>query len=236
MRDASTGNRLLDRLPSAARSSLMELLESVVLKGRRAVHEAGRPFDYVYFPTGAVISTTLVDEEGREVETSMVGNEGMLSVYAVMGLDYCPRQCVCHVEGETLRAPFRDFTRQLTRIPQADLLLKRYAAVALRNAEQSILCNALHPVEERLARWLLVMHDRVGQDELPVTHEALAEMLGVRRPTVSLAAGALQQAGLIRYRRGIVQIRDRAGLEKAACECYAAMRRFHGRFLEERPA
>jgi CRP-like cAMP-binding protein len=231
--DTSTGNRLLDRLFATSYAPLARLLETVVLQSKRQVQGAGRPFDYVYFPTSAVISTTLVDEEGREVETSTVGNEGMVSVYAIMGLDRCPRQCVCQVEGESLRAPFAAFASELARAPQAELLMKRYAAAAFRHAEQSILCQALHPADERLARWLLMMDDRLGTDELQVTHEFLAEMLGVRRPTVSLAASALQQAGLISYRRGVVRILQRGALEKAACECYTAMRRFNERLMEE---
>ncbi len=207
-------------------------LEMVVLEARKQVHEPGKPFHYVYFPTTAVISTTLIDDDGREVETSTVGNEGMLSVYALMGLDHCPRQSVCQVGGETLRAPFRAFAQELARAPQADLVMRRYAASALRNAEQSILCSALHGVEERLARWLLTMHDRMETDDLPVTHEFLALMLGVRRPTVSLVAGELQQAGLIRCQRGLVRILRRQALEKTACECYDAMRTFNGRLIQ----
>src|SRR5262245_16291449 len=222
---AATGNRLLDRLFSTTHVSLTRL-ESISLAIRKPVQGSGRPIDYLYFPTSAVISTTLMDGEGREIETSTVGNEGMVSVYAMMGLDRCPRQCVCQVEGQSLRVPVQAFVSEMARVPKAELLMKRYAAAALRSAEQSILCNALHPVDERLARWLLLMHDRVGTDEIRVTHEFLAEMLGVRRPTVSIAANGLQQAGLIGYRRGVVRILERAGLEKAACECYAAMRDF----------
>src|SRR2546426_439057 len=139
--DDSTGNRLLDRLFATTHASLARVLESVVLKTKKQVQGSGRPFDYVYFPTTAVIATTVVDEEGREVETSTVGNEGMVSVYAVMGLDRCPRDCVCQVEGESLRVPFPAFASELARAPKAELLMKRYAAAAFRNAEQSILCN-----------------------------------------------------------------------------------------------
>src|SRR5262245_37114481 len=224
--NGSTGNRLLDRLFAATHGSLGRLVESVSLPGMRQVQGSGRPIDYLYFPISAVIATTLMDQEGREIETSTVGNEGMVSVYALMGLDRCPRQCVCQIEGQSLRVPVQAFVRELARAPSAELVMKRYAAAAFRNAEQSILCNALHAVDERLARWLLLMHDRIGADEIRVTHEFLAEMLGVRRPTVSIAANALQQAGLIGYRRGVVRILERAGLEKAACECYAAMRDF----------
>src|SRR5436190_19507900 len=120
--DGSTGNRLLDRLLATTQASLARLLESVSLLSKRQVQRSGRPIDYLYFPTSAVIATTLMDEEGREIETSTVGNEGMVSVYAVMGLDRCPRRCVCQVEGESLRVPVQAFVSELARVPKAELL------------------------------------------------------------------------------------------------------------------
>jgi len=233
-RGSSTGNRLLDRLSTKAQESFSPLLESVALKLRKQVHKPGHLFEYVYFPTSAVICTLLGDEQGREAETAAVGSEGMVSVYAVLGLDRSPHQAVCQVEGESLRIPLSAFLGQLERLPEFDRLMRRYVAASLRHAEQTILCNALHPVEERLARWLLLAHDRAKTDDLPMTHEFLAEMLGVRRPTVSLAAGTLQRAGLITYKRGTVRIRQRAALEKAACECYSVMRSFTSRLLENK--
>jgi CRP-like cAMP-binding protein len=136
---------------------------------------------------------------------------------------------MCQMGGDSLRAPLRPFLEAMRSAPTLRRAVHRYIAFSLRVAGQGIACNALHTVESRASRWLLMVHDQAGRDEFPMTQEFLALMLGVRRPSVTVVAGALQNAGLISYRRGVIVILDRAGLEGAACECYASIRDYYGR-------
>jgi CRP-like cAMP-binding protein len=224
-----TGNRLLDRLPREELNRLAVMADSVPLKLRQPVYEAEGPMPHVYFPRGSVVSVVVGLEDGREVEAATVGREGMVSVFAVLGLDFCPSRAFCQAKGDCWRFPTGPFLHALGRSPVLYALLKRYAGFALRGAGQMIACNALHLLEERLSRWLLMTRDRVGSDTFPLTQEFLAQMLGVRRQTVTVTAGTLQTAGLISYSRGAIRLLDRPGLEAAACECYRTMLRLYDR-------
>jgi CRP-like cAMP-binding protein len=226
-----TGNRLLDRLSPADYARLTPDLEAITLAGKQDLYHIEDPLRYVYFPQSGVLSLGLVLEDGREIEVASVGNEGMLGIGSILGLDSIPYQVTCQVPGHGWRLPVRPFLDSLRRSSRFDHLARRYTAVFLRQATQLVACNALHSVRERLCRWLLMAHDRARADEFALTHQFLAEMLGVRRPTVSDVAAGLQAAGLVRYRRGILRVLDRRGLERAACECYGAMTTFYQRTL-----
>jgi CRP-like cAMP-binding protein len=226
-----TGNRLLDRLPEEAYARLAPSLVSVSLELKQLLIQGDDPIRDVYFPTTALISTLVVMEDGSEVETTLTGVEGMVGLPVALGVDFGLSKAICQVPGEAWRLPACAFREALERGRSLDALFKRYAAVVLRQTAQVVACNALHPVPERLCRWLLMSHDRVGRDEFPMTHEFMGEMLGVRRQTVTVVAGTLQGAGLITLRRGIIRVVDRRRLEDAACECYGFIRALYDRIL-----
>jgi CRP-like cAMP-binding protein len=225
------GNRLLDRLPREEHTRLVPLAEAVTLRPRQTLYEAEAPMPHVYFPRGGAVSVIVGLEDGREVEATSVGREGMVSVFAILGLDFCPSRAVCQVKGDCWRFPTGPFLHALETSPVLGTMLKHYAAFTLRAAGQMAACNALHHLEERLSRWLLMTRDRVGSDTFPLTQESLAQMLGVRRQTVTVTAGTLQHAGLISYGRGAIRVLDRPGLEAASCECYRTMLRLYDRAL-----
>lgn len=188
-------------------------------------YEPGDAVDYIYFPHRGVVSVLSVMEDGSAIETSTIGRESAVGLLA--GLS--PLQSFSRVAGQSNGALSRiSATRMrglaLTRPKLRDVIL-RHCDAMLAHAQQSVACNALHDVEERFCRWLLTCHDRMDGDELAVTQEMLAALLGVQRTTVTQVAGMLQQAGLIRYQRGRVRVQDRKGLERRACECYQAVRR-----------
>jgi CRP-like cAMP-binding protein len=179
---------------------------------------------HVYFPTDGVVSLRVVMADGRGAEVGTVGNEGVVGAAAALaGGATGNREAIVQLAGHALRMSADAFADAATRPGPLRELVARYAQAFDDQVAQSAACNALHPVEQRAARWLLMTHDRVGRDAFGLTQEFLAQMLGARRPTVSAAAGQLKRAGLIRYRRGRVEVLDRAGLEAAACECYAAI-------------
>jgi CRP-like cAMP-binding protein len=166
-------------------------------------------------------------EEDDPVENSTVGREGFVGVAATLGVAASPHRVICQMGGESLRVPIGAFLAALGSSPALSGLIDRYVAFAFRGIGQGIACNALHSVEARASRWLLTYHDQAGRDEFPMTQEFLASMLGVRRQTVTVVAGTLQNAGMIEYRRGVIVVRDRVLLEGAACECSDAVRRYY---------
>lgn len=185
----------------------------------------------MYFPRKGVVSLVSVFESGESAEMATVGREGMVSASAFLGAEQaCARQVV-QVPGSAFAMELAALRRLAERLPALNSLLTRYACAFLAEALQSVACNSLHSVEGRCARWLLTMHDRSGSDSFALTQEYLAEMLSVSRPTVNLAARRLQRAGLIRYRRGVITLLDRAGLESSACECYRLIRSRYEKYL-----
>ena len=224
-----TGNRLLDRLPEPEYIHLAPSLVSASLGVKQLLFQVDGPVGDVYFPTTAMISTLVVLEDGSEVETLLTGAEGLVGLPVGLGVDFGLSRAICQVPGETWCLPARAFREALERSRPLDGLFKRYTAIVLRQTAQVVACNARHPVPERLCRWLLMSHDRVGREEFPMTHEFMGEMLGIRRQTVTVAVGALQGAGLITFRRGIVRVVDRSGLEDAACECYRVIKALYDR-------
>jgi CRP-like cAMP-binding protein len=182
---------------------------------------------HVYFPTSGMCSVVAVTDDGKVVETATVGNEGMIGIPVLLGLDFSPSTAISQVSGTGLRMPAPSLLRALGAGGSLDRLLRRLIAFSLRYAYQTVVCNAQHSVEERMCRWLLMTQDRVGKEEFVLTQEFLAEMLAVRRQTVTVFAGTLQTAGFITYRRGVMRVISREGLEAASCECYQITKSFY---------
>ena len=203
------------------------------LRFKEELYTQGGAIEYVYFPEGSVISVVNHLGEGGSIETSTIGNEGMVGLSAVLGMGTAPSHVFCQIPGRAIRLSARCALEERRRGGQLAELLLRFAHVTIAMLTQSVACNRAHSVEERMCRWLLMTHDRAGADEFPLTQEYLGQMLGVRRPTVNLAGTALQRAGLIRYSRGRIRIVDRSGLEDASCECYARVRDEFARALGE---
>ena len=218
-----TGNLFLDSLPEASAAVLVPKLEELPLSLGTLVAVPGKPIPHVIFPMiGGVISAVITLEDGQSIEVSLTGWEGFYGVGAVLGDLESRNEAMVQLPNSILRLPTAEFLAALRDDGALNERALRYVQVTLGSVAQFSACNRFHAIDERFARWLLMAHDRVAGDEMFLTHEYLAMMLGVRRPAVSIAAGALDEAGLIQYRRGRIVVRDREGLEAASCECYAA--------------
>jgi CRP-like cAMP-binding protein len=220
---SGNANRLLAALPAADYARILPSLTVVPLKLKDILHKPGDPIREVYFPGGGFCSMLTVLEDGSMVEVATIGCEGMVGVSAV--LDGTPVTSAAMVQGETdtcYRMKVDAFRREIERRGAFHELTAHYAQALFGFVAQSTACNAVHSVEQRLARWLLMARDRMGSDEFPLTQEFAAMMLGASRPTVTVVAGTLQKAGLIKYRHGRVTIVDPDNLEAASCECYKA--------------
>lgn len=217
-------NRILREIPKEEYEALVPHLEVMRFPMGRIVHDAGQEMHHVYFPNHGVLSMLTVLENGDVVEIATVGNEGMADLSVFLGLKVSQSRLLVQIPGDTLRINRQAFEELVPRLDGLRAGLGHFMVAMFTLVSQSAACNRLHPVEERAARWLLMTHDRVDADTFPITHEFLASMLGVRRPSVTVAAGMLQKAGLIAYRRGRMTVLDRTGLEAAACECYAIVR------------
>lgn len=226
-----SGNDLLDRLPADEFDALQPKLQRTSLTIKQVVHQSGVDLTHVYFPTTSLISLLTVLREDDPVEAATVGREGFVGLAASLGITTSPYRAICQMTGDSLRLPVPIFLEAMKQGPALTRLVHRYTAFSLRTAGQSIACNSLHTVEARASRWLLRMHDQAGGDEFDMTQEFLAFMLGVRRQTVTVVAGTLQNAGLIRFHRGVMIIRDRTGLEEAACECYSTIRGYYEQYI-----
>ena len=224
-------NRLLDALPSAELDVLQPYLERVELEQREALFEPEVPIAFVYFPETAVVSLVNVLHNGGSVEIGTSGREGMAGLPVFLGEDSGTTRGFAQIPGTAMRIQAAEFARLAASSGPFHALLLRYTQAFLTQVAQTAACNGAHLLEQRCARWLLMTHDRVVGDEFPLTHEFLAFMLGVRRAGVTLAMGGLQDAGLVRYVRGHVTVVDRAGLERASCECYAVVREQYERLF-----
>lgn len=191
-----------------------------MVHARDVLYPVDEPLRHVYFPEGAVLSVLTIMQSGAAVEIGTFGLEGLSGAQLILGGNRAPSKMICQVPGAALCMPVDRFLTHLKTARTFQRIVRRYTEALFNFMGQSIACNRLHTVDERCARWLLMTHDRVDSDEFDLTQEFLAIMLGVHRPGVSIAAGSLQEAGFIRYSRGHVQIRNRQGLETAACECY----------------
>lgn len=169
------------------------------------------------------------------MEVGTVGNEGIVGVPVFLGAERSPARSFCQVAGQAMKMRVDAFKRSLQECPELNEVVRRYVQATINQFSQSTACNHAHSVQQRMCRWLLMTHDRVGADEFHLTQEFLAQMLGVRRPSVTVAAGILQKAGLISYQRGRIRIADRAGLEAGACECYEVVRQEFDRLFSPAP-
>jgi CRP-like cAMP-binding protein len=212
-------------LPASERARVLERCKHLHLPARNVIYPAGGAIDAVYFPLGGMVSLVLSTRDGQTVEIGTVGNEGLLGTPLVLGVQRSHMEALVQVEGEFLRMSRRDLEREFARGGALLGLAERFAQALSDQISQSVLCNRLHSVDERLSRWFLMVHDRVGSDDIQLTQQFVAQMLGVRRPSVTVAASMLQKAGFVRYSRGRLHIVDRKGLEAGACECYQAVRR-----------
>lgn len=235
MSSSSTGaaaplsNRLLTALPPDDLDRLSSAFDVVTLPVKQVLHRAGSPIEYVYFPAAGFCSELTVLESGAMVEVATVGREGMVGIFAADDGERAPSVSMVQASmDKCYRLPARRFRDEMQRGGAFRALMTRYLHAHVGSIMQSTACNALHTVEQRLARWLLMAHDRVGSNEFPLTQEFVAMMLGVSRPAVTIVAGTLQGAGLITYRRGQVAILDRERLESASCECYRVVTRLLG--------
>lgn len=215
-------NELLARLPRGDRRRLESAAVLVELQFGDVLVEAGRPLRHAYFPVAGLISLLAPEQPAGVLELTMIGREGMLGATLVLGVGTAPLQALVQARGEALRVSATELQRQIAAAPALRRLVSRYCYDSVLALAQSAPCVHYHAIEARLARWLLMTHDRVNAAPLELTQAYLGRMLGTRRVGVTHAAGALQSRGLIEYRRGEIVVLDRTGLESAACPCYLA--------------
>lgn len=218
-------NHLLGALPPADRERLAAHLEYVPMALGDMLYEPGEPLRHAYFPTTCIVSLHYVTESGASVETAGVGNEGMVGVSLFMGGNTTPSSAVVQTAGHAYRLESGLLKAEFNRADMMQRLLLRYTQALITQIMQTSACNRHHSVEQQVCRWLLLTLDRSPSNELVITQELIAGMLGVRREGITECAGKLQRAGFIRYRRGHIEVLDRAGLEASTCECYAVVRK-----------
>jgi CRP-like cAMP-binding protein len=226
-------NHLLAALPAAEFERLAAHMELVPMLLGDILYEPGGQLLHAYFPTTAIVSLHYVMESGASAETAGVGNEGVVGISLFMGGDTTPSSAVVQTAGHGYRLERRLLKQEFDRAGLMQRLLLRYTQALITQMFQTAACNRHHSVEQQLSRWLLLTLDRAHSSELIMTQELVASMLGVRREGITDAAGKLQRAGFIRYRRGHISVLDRSGLETCACECYAVVKKELGRLLSD---
>jgi CRP-like cAMP-binding protein len=229
-------NFLLAALPDPEWQRWQSLLEKVEMPLGQVLYEPGTTLAHVYFPTTSIVSLLYVMENGASAEIAVVGNEGLVGVALFMGGESTPSRAVVQSAGHGLRLKAQLMKEEFNRAGPVLHLLLRYTQALITQMAQTAACNRHHTLDQQLCRWLLLSLDRLGTNELAMTQELIANMLGVRREGVTEAALELQEAGLIRYARGRITVLDRPGLEKRTCECYAVVKREYDRLLPERLA
>src|SRR5258706_2637906 len=218
-------NRILADLTSAEYQRIFPHLETVDLASGKIIYDLGQRIDYLYFPLGCMVSLVTQMEDGKIVEVGLVGSDGMTGISALLGQKSSQDRAFVQMPNGAARIRVESIRTEFDRAAGMQKLLLRYAYVLMRQVSQTAACNASHTAEERLSRWLLMCRDKVQSDELKLTQEFLAEMLGTRRATVNVAAITLQSAGLIKYNRGHIRIIDNPGLAAFSCECYEVLKK-----------
>ncbi|SRR5258706_1784629 len=233
---APTDNRLLDALDLVEQQRVFPQLDPVPMPLGHVLYESGSQMNHVYFPIDCIVSLLYVMKNGASAEIAVVGNEGLVGVSLFMGGETTPSRAVVQSAGTAFRLPGAAMKEEFNRAGEMQHLLLRYTQALLTQMAQTAVCNRHHTIDQQLCRWLLLSIDRLVDNDLKMTQELIANMLGVRREGVTEAAGALQDAGLIRYSRGHIAVLNRAGLEQRVCECYSVVKREFDRLLPVDPA
>jgi CRP-like cAMP-binding protein len=229
-------NRLLAALPAGEWARWLPHLEPVDMPLGKVLYESGSKLSHVYFPTTSIVSLLYVMEDGASAEIAVVGHEGIVGISLFMGGESTPSRAVVQSAGQGFRLKASLMMQEFNRAGPVLHLLLRYTQALITQMAQTAVCNRHHSLDQQLCRWLLLSLDRLHSNDLVMTQELIANMLGVRREGVTEAAGNLQEAGLIRYRRGHITVLDRAKLEARACECYAVVKKEYDRLLPSQPA
>jgi CRP-like cAMP-binding protein len=229
-------NHLLAALPEAELARWQPHLEPVVMPLGKSLYESGAKLNHVYFPTTSIVSLLYVMEDGASAEIAVVGNEGLVGVSLFMGGESTTSRAVVQSAGHGFRLRSSLMMQEFNRAGPVMHLLLRYTQALITQMAQTAVCNRHHSLDQQLCRWLLISLDRLQSDELVMTQELIANMLGVRREGVTEAAGNLQRDGLIEYRRGHIKVLDRAGVERRTCECYAVVKHEYDRLLPAKTA
>jgi len=229
-------NHLLAALPNESYERLLPHLERVPMPLGEVVYESGIQMRHVFFPTTSIVSLLYVMEDGASAEIAIVGHEGVVGISLFMGGESTPSRAVVQSSGEAYRLPGRILKTEFERGGPLQHLLLRYTQALLTQMAQTAVCNRHHSLDQQFCRWLLLSIDRLEADELVMTQELIANMLGVRREGVTEAAGNVQKAGLIKYHRGHITVIDRPGLEARVCECYAVVKKEFDRLLPDKKA
>jgi CRP-like cAMP-binding protein len=223
--DKPAENQFLLKLPKEVREHLLNQATRVDIGVNQMLAKKDVAIENVYFPEDCVLSLVISMPDERTVEVATVGQEGVLGLSVLWGADLLPIVSIGEVPGKALKVPTEAFREAVDKFPELNRKLELYTQALFVLVSQGLACNTLHSIEERCARWILMTQDRVHTETLPLTQETLAQMLGVRRPTVTLAAGMLKKAGLIEYSRGSVKVVNQKGLESAACGCYQVIKK-----------
>lgn len=227
-----TDNWLLAALPAKVFGRLLPDLNPVAMPLGKVIYESGAQLEHVYFPvSGCIVSMLYVMEDGASAEIAVVGDEGMVGIALFMGGGHTPSRALVQSAGQAFQLKGQALKKEFERHSELQLLLLRYTQALITQMSQTAVCNRHHSVEQQLCRWLLLSLDRLSNNELAMTQELIANMLGVRREGVTEAAGKLQAQGLISYRRGHILVLDRPGLEAQVCECYAVVKKEYDRLL-----
>jgi CRP-like cAMP-binding protein len=227
-------NRLIEALPSEVYVRVCPALEYFAFERGDVVYDPGERMDYAYFPISVVVSVIHTMADGATAEIGLIGSEGVVGIALLLGGETTPDQAVAQVAGRAFRIKAQALLEEFRRGGPFQAALLSYTQALLTQVSQTAVCNRLHSIEQRLARWLLTIRDRLPSDEVHMTHESLAHVLGVRREGVTLTAHHLQEAGLIRYHHGHITIVDRRGLEAVTCECYRVVQDEFDRLLGSR--
>ena len=228
-----TGNLLLAALPAPIYQQLLPRLEFVEMDLGHSIYESGGQLQYVYFPVSGIVSLLYVTASGNSAELAVVGCEGMIGVSLFMGGETTPNRAVVQSACRAYRLPAQSLKAGFAEGGALQVILLKYTQALITQISQTAVCNLHHSVDQQLCRWLLLSLDRLPQNELHMTQELIANMLGVRRQGVTEAAGKLEKAGLIRYSRGLITVLDRPGLEQRVCECYTVVKRETERLLPQ---
>ena len=231
--DGALMNHLLAALPAEEFDRLRLDLEPVSLPLGKVLYESGDKMTHIYFPTTAIISLLYIMENGATAEIGIAGNNGLIGIALFMGGETTSSRAVVQSAGDAVRMKGADLKTAFALGGVFQNVLLRYTQSLMTQISQTAVCNRLHSVEQQLCRWLLINHDQLQTNKLVMTHDLIANMLGVRREGVSIAAGNLQKLGLIKYVRGTITILDRAGLEAVVCECYQVVKEEYDRLLGE---